>query len=361
MYEYFIIYRCNDEYLLLVKPRERAPRTLHRRVVEHVRYAHICGMSGDQMMYAAQASQYVHILDPENNRFVAKADIPPGGNFNRIGDKLSIAFTSREASNFEKYYQIREGYHRLYVIANFEVNHRYFDVLHRAVNSLSDQAIKRIMPTEEDFATGLDLTRVPLPKHYDSLKLDKEHQFRALQLVLFSRSLAPVIIPGPFGTGKTRILAVAAYNFLEYAKVKGTEAHILVCCQHQVSADTFVENYFGDVFKQEIASKNSELQVVRLTRMNYYVRDSGFEQLYVQIDDFCDQAEEYRRFKYLVVVTTLLTALNIGDSFGDSFFTHILLDEGAQVREPEAVAPLCMVNEKTKIVIAGDSQQVSTK
>ena len=34
------------------------------------------------------------------------------------------------------------------------------------------------------------------------------------------------------------------------------------------------------------------------------------------------------------------------------------MDEGAQAREPEAVAPLCLATKNTKIVIAGDQFQV---
>ena len=39
-------------------------------------------------------------------------------------------------------------------------------------------------------------------------------------------------------------------------------------------------------------------------------------------------------------------------------FTHILIDEGAQTREPEAIAPLGLADDNTKIVIAGDHMQV---
>ena len=34
------------------------------------------------------------------------------------------------------------------------------------------------------------------------------------------------------------------------------------------------------------------------------------------------------------------------------------MDEGAQTREPESVGPLCLANKETKIVIAGDHNQV---
>ena len=61
----------------------------------------------------------------------------------------------------------------------------------------------------------------------------------------------------------------------------------------------------------------------------------------------------------MVVVTTFLTALSVKMAIHDKYFTHVLLDEAAQVREPEAVAPLCMANLYTKIVVAGDNQQVN--
>ena len=68
---------------------------------------------------------------------------------------------------------------------------------------------------------------------------------------------------------------------------------------------------------------------------------------------------EFSQEHYVVVVTTFLTGLNIQSTVGGKFFTHILLDEAAQAREPEAVAPLCMANQNTKIVIAGDDCQVN--
>ena len=341
-----------------MKPRGYVVKRVQRRVVEHTRYAYITNMSGDQMMYVAQASQYVYIV--RNEQRVAMAEIIPGGDLNKIDGKLLIAFNKSEALKFERSYQIGALGCWVEVIANFEVKHSYFNDLRRSLNNLSDDAIARIMPTEEHFSTGLDITRVPRPQH-SSLELDREYQFRALQLVLFSRSIAPVIIPGPFGTGKTRVLAVAAYNFVEKAKQKERACHVLVCCHHQVSADTFIESYFGAMTSEDQRAL-WKIRLVRLTRKNYYTSGSAYKHLYVPIDTFKCQFEagQYNNSKQLVIVTTFLTALNIGNLFGDDFFTHILLDEGAQVREPEAVAPLCMANKETKIVIAGDSQQVST-
>jgi superfamily I DNA and/or RNA helicase len=40
-------------------------------------------------------------------------------------------------------------------------------------------------------------------------------------------------------------------------------------------------------------------------------------------------------------------------------FSHILLDEAAQAMECEAIMPLALANEETRIVLAGDHMQVS--
>ncbi len=43
------------------------------------------------------------------------------------------------------------------------------------------------------------------------------------------------------------------------------------------------------------------------------------------------------------------------------YFSHILLDEAAQAIECEAIMPLALANEKTRIVLAGDHMQVMEK
>ena len=346
-------------YQLCVKPRGHIPRGVQQRMANHNRYGYIHGMTGDQMMYAAQASECVYIYDPSDRRRIAKADILIGECITKLDDKLLLGLRTREASNLEWHFAINddEGSVWVSIDAQFEVKHSYFEMLRRSIDKLSDDSIKRIMPQDGDFAEGLDLTRVPFPKEYESLNLDKK-QFRALQKILFSRSRAPVIIPGPFGTGKTRILAVATHNFIETAKENSSIARVLVCCHHQVSADTFVESYFGGMSTDSRSSWDVEL--IRLTRKFYFSKDVIYEDLYMPIDEFSKEVEagQCATAERLVIVTTFSTALNIVDLLGHKFFTHILLDEGAQVREPEAVAPLCMANENTKIVIAGDPQQV---
>ena len=72
-----------------------------------------------------------------------------------------------------------------------------------------------------------------------------------------------------------------------------------------------------------------------------------------QMSDICQKR---------VIITTFLTATNLKQSMEQSsqpvVFSHILIDEGAQTREPEALGALAVVKQETKIVIVGDNQQV---
>lgn len=64
--------------------------------------------------------------------------------------------------------------------------------------------------------------------------------------------------------------------------------------------------------------------------------------------------------KHRIIVVTLsaskyLSIMNLPRGF----FTHILLDEAAQAMECEAIMPLALANENTRIVLAGDHMQLS--
>src|SRR5690606_26079686 len=42
-------------------------------------------------------------------------------------------------------------------------------------------------------------------------------------------------------------------------------------------------------------------------------------------------------------------------------FTHIIIDEAAQIMEPEALVPLSLSNRKTSIILSGDPQQLGPR
>lgn len=165
-------------------------------------------MKGDQVMYATQASERVFLVD--HGRDICAAEIL-GENYKAISEKFYLGFQAREANKLERYYRLRGEKCTLKVHTEFEVKHFYFDLLHESLNNLGNEILAKIMPSDEDFQQQIVLQRIPYPD-YRILMLDKEYQFPALQMMMFSDSNAPLLIPGPFGTGKTRLLAVGTYN-----------------------------------------------------------------------------------------------------------------------------------------------------
>lgn len=64
--------------------------------------------------------------------------------------------------------------------------------------------------------------------------------------------------------------------------------------------------------------------------------------------------------KHRIVVVTLSISMYLSTlGLKKGHFSHILLDEAAQAMECEAIMPLALANENTRIVLAGDHMQLS--
>ena len=311
---------------------------------EHVRYGLISGSDGDAMAYAKQASEGAIIALP--NGCLVHVDevfarVPKGED----ATSISIALTQVEVDKLLQWDRRSKTRFEFEANIQFELKHSYFQRLHKAVDKLSPEIIAKIMPGEGDFRK-YEVVQQSWPK-YEQLELDYTGQMQALNAILSSCSTAPVLVVGPFGTGKTRLLARAAYQILS---IKSKKARVLVCAHHQASADTFLE-YFGQMKVDE--DEPWHIELVRIIPNKCY--ESNVCRKYEYL--FKTAAEIRSMNKFQLVVTTLGTALHL-HKFGRRFFTHILMDEGAQTREPESVGPLCLANKETKIVIAGDHYQV---
>ena len=312
-------------------------------------------------MYASQASECLFIVDQSSGQRddVCAAEILPqnmDGNY----DELLIEFEKDEAEKLENHYSLGKSLWNRRVRVDFEVKHFYFDLLHKSLKGLSLSQIEKVVPSPLSSNHGASqvMQRVlRLPDCFNFLDLDAESQQPALQKVVGSGPQVPVLISGAFGTGKTRLLAVATYHFIEEGKQKKVPTRVLIACHHQKTADTFIEEYFGKMVQNKV--NPWRVKIARITRARYQIQ-SNYDHMYKNLNDFRKMFSwEFSQENYVVVVTTLLTGLNLKYTVGDKFFTHILLDEAAQAREPEAVAPLCMANQDTKIVIAGDDRQVN--
>ena len=340
------------------KPKWLAP------VGENFRYGYLLDLNTDEIAYVTQASEAAFIVSKQDRKEV-KLEILKE-NHRHSDEKIFFAF-HESASNALSEIVGQKLPNGDAMIRNldveFEVKHSYFNNLVKAVNKISSAIIKRIMPTSSDFLGFANISDKEIKSLLSELPYfvcntpNDEDQFRALRKVLLSyRNAPPIVIKGMFGTGKTQLLAKVAYCVTKYGILHKHPVRVLICAHHQATADLFVENYFGPMFLKH------DIEVVRLTSKRYSYNRSQFNSVYQTSQDYVSKyiKQELPLPQYLVLVTTFLTAPSLLgiDRFKEGAFTHILLDEGSQVREPEAIAPLSLAGPDTKLVIAGDSCQV---
>lgn len=320
-------------------------------------YGYLDGLSPSQMTYATQASSYVTITMSRKPLLSCKAKLLKYNN-RTATEVLYVGFDRINAQKFKGFYSTNLGYLPAgvnHVDVVFEVKHFYFTNLHNVLNYISNDALRRVIPLAEDFLEGFNLGRVPKTR-YSEMTLDKD-QFRGLQTMLFTKSPAPVLIPGPFGCGKTRLLSVATEYILTRCVENDSIGRVLLCCYQQKSADIVMTKYFINMSSDR--DNPWKASVIRVTSEHYKAKFPS-ETYGICISDFIkDQFDSYySKVKQLVVVTTYGVAMRMSGVVPQDFFTHIFIDEGAQTRETETLGPLLMANRNTRIIIAGDTQQV---
>ena len=319
----------------------------------YVGYIH--GMSHDQIQYATQASEAMFIIDREKNEDICRAEILPA-NFGNVNKKFLIDLPFSSIKHLKRKLGITEGQF-CQVSVQFEVKHSYFDTLHKAVINTPQTMINKLFPTKEDISKPLQMA---IPRvnskcfRKQVLSVDEYGQLKALEVILQNPPNLPIIISGPFGSGKTRVLARATYEFITSGLSQKYRTRILICAHHNNTVETYV-NYLGPAFDGIRAIK-----IIKLMRKDSYGTSNIIHR---SVRGFREDVRNgyYVSDHVLVIITTYTTSLHVADAIGsyNFHFTHILLDEVAQVREPEAIGALCLGTSKTKVVIAGDSKQVS--
>lgn len=278
--------------------------------------------------------------------------VPYKANFNAI----IIAFTQEEHEKLKRGTSFSKMAYDFEAEVKFELKHDYFSRLHRAIKFLPSYMIEKLNPSEEMFAEfePKESSYKIAMTNYESIELDREMQMRALKVILNSTPDLPILVTGPFGTGKTRLLARAAYEILRWKK----NHRVLICAHHQNSADTFVEKYFGPMIEDEFSPW--DMNMIRVIPTNSYCSDTR-----KNFGHFFKSSYELSPRDLLgnrLVVTTLAIAPKLHHHLPQDkkkgFFTHILIDEGAQTREPETLGPLCLAGRFTTVVITGDHRQV---
>ena len=249
---------------------------------------------------------------------------------------------------------------RYNVRATSKLKHRYFSCLRRALAYLPPEVVKCLVPQKDQ----LQMNTIRFPKwdptdFPEQFTLDQEYQEPACDSLLQSPTSAPFLVTGPFGAGKTRLLATSALRLL----LVNARYRILIATHHIQTANEYVKKYFTS--EVLMMPQYANVKVVRVvTKVSQ--KDSA-SHVYKSVDEFKLQKPGVHSKKkredisqYNLIVTTFITILSLRQVLKDCGyeFTHILVDEGAQAREPECVAAFSCAGLDTKIVIAGDHMQV---
>ena len=350
---FFTLYSCNRKYtVFLYEAGAPQPDWMKEKLddLRFPRFGYLSGMSGDQIEYATRATNWsgcVTLCDSDNAE-VCSADILRENHFHN-DERLFIAFDTRNTKKLSSQvcpfpFSLKVCKFQAYV--NFQLKNWYFHALRDIVSKISKAMISKIMPDSTTFLPRP--STVDLSKYSDQCSPDQLKALKAITSI--PSSGPPVIVSGPFGTGKSYLLAVAASYFFREG---GSPARILVCTQQRVSAHTFADTFIKK-FHKKGKEKVRMIQTYGFSDHNlkpFCQTPDSFEELIAEIDQSSHQQ--------ILAITTCLTARTLGRFVHPRFFTHIFIDEGAQMREPEAIAPLSMADPThTKIVIAGDQHQV---
>ena len=240
------------------------------------------------------------------------------------------------------------------VDVSFILKHGYFTSLRKALCVLPPCMIDKLVPNEMTLKTAGEIETaadVDYPV-LDQFDLDKDYQEPACRKVLQSSTAAPFLITGPFGAGKTRLLVTVALRIL----LHNPKRFILIATHHIKTADQYIENYFAPFLKVDFEMKK-RLKIVRVVRKDTFLEsDSKF----VKTVNNMDPATVGNCNLIVTTFGVMLQLQQVLQKQKRQFFTHIFVDEGAQVREPETLGAFCHAGVNTKIVIAGDHKQVCT-
>ncbi|XP_013417543.1 helicase with zinc finger domain 2 isoform X2 [Lingula anatina] len=242
---------------------------------------------------------------------------------------------------------------KIEVQIQFQMNRALFSLMHFALDHLKN--VDLVFP---------DVTKVnPVWNVVHNLKLSSsvlnDDQMKVVQHIVAERTgyTPPLIVYGPFGTGKTETLAQSVMILLN----ERPDARVLICTHSNSAADLYLLRHLDPYVKKN--SPNMKIRRVYFRNRRVNTVNPAVKKYCLLSDDkqsFVDPTAEDIREQRVVIVTLstslLLTVLNL-----KGHFTHILVDEGAQALECETIMPFTLADENTCMVIAGDHMQMSPK
>ncbi|XP_019641872.1 PREDICTED: helicase with zinc finger domain 2-like [Branchiostoma belcheri] len=237
----------------------------------------------------------------------------------------------------------------------FQLNRLPFCKMHFAVDNMV--ALHAIVPKRTDMSWVKMVESLPAQKVQDKQLSVKQKTAVTRIISRIGHNDPPVVLYGPFGTGKTRTMASAAIQLLQQP---GT--NVLIATQSNSAADLYIRDYFH----KHVTSGRSEATPLRV-----YAKERRLETVDDIVKQYCKLDPGKTSFampemedimKHRIVIVTLTTSMYlIRMGIKRGHFTHILLDEAAQAMECETILPLCLADSTTRIVLSGDHKQMSPK
>ncbi|XP_077192077.1 3'-5' exoribonuclease HELZ2 [Paroedura picta] len=229
----------------------------------------------------------------------------------------------------------------------FQIDHLQFRQWHHATDQLLD--VRLVLP-------DVAVCSIPQPLQQAHLPRANRKQAQAFSFitgeVYGAWQVPPLLIYGPFGTGKTFTLAKATLEIIKQPKTR-----VLICTHTNSAADIYTREYFHDY----VVSGHPEATPLRIKSIFRDVRSTDpVTLLYCLLSPGQDSfrhptKEELDRCR--IVITTCMLSQDLGVAAG--YFSHILIDEAAQMLECEALVPLSLATARTRLVLAGDHMQMT--
>ncbi|NWU96098.1 HELZ2 Helicase, partial [Upupa epops] len=229
----------------------------------------------------------------------------------------------------------------------FQIDQLLFRQWHQAVDCLLDE--KLVLP---------DVASCSVPYSLESPQKGNSKQKLAISFITgrgaSNRQVPPLLIYGPFGTGKTFTLAMAALEILRQPNTR-----VLICTHTNSAADIYIREYFHNY----VTSGHPWAVPLRIVNTDRPISMTDpITRMYCSLspDQLSFQHPTHEEIdRHHIIITTSMLSRNLKVAPG--YFTHIMIDEAAQMLECEALVPLSYATFDTRIVLAGDHMQITPK
>ncbi|WAR30125.1 HELZ-like protein [Mya arenaria] len=248
----------------------------------------------------------------------------------------------------------------------FQLDRVVFCEMHRAVDNLHhlDFVFPPLLHTHDFQKTASVLERT-----FDNEGMGDLNQNQITAVVKSSCTLKkvtpPLLIVGPYGTGKTYTIAQAVKYIITQSMKSPQEpkSRVLISTSSNSEADAYIKDYMHQFVEAGI-SEARPLRIYYKYRWKQTVPKTVLA--YCTLEENDGKKGTFRSptkaevSQHRVIVTTLHTAkLLTYLDLPEDFFTHIFIDEAAQSLECDLLIPISLAGAKTRIILAGDHMQMS--